>query len=135
MAIFILCRNDSSSCTRFCMLGLISLVLVCSFSYGSPLPKSSLDSSSVDNGNDIENFDNNKNYDGKNNHHRLSFRPASYINPHIDPVDHPMLSRKLLRNLLLQLALSEEQDRLHRQNEVHVESRRYAPQSFHAMRG
>jgi hypothetical protein len=134
MALFILCRNGSSSSTRLYVLAWISLVLVCSFSYGSSAPLSG--SSTVDIGNDVDHLNNEKSVDDKINHHyRLPFRSSASLNHKIDADDYPISSKNRFRNLLLQLALSQEGDRSPRQYQVHVDDRRYAPQSFHAMRG
>ena len=138
MALFILCGNGSPSFTQIYMLVLIILVLVCSFSHGSSSSSSSLlGSSNVDIGNNIDNFDNEKNFHGKNNHrYRLLFRPSSSSSiDHINNAEYPIPSKNHLISFLLRSFQTKTEDRPHRQHQIHVNSRRYAPQSFHAMRG
>jgi hypothetical protein len=114
MALFILCRQNSSSSTQIYVLALIALVFVCSFSYCSSYG-----------------FD--KNFDGENGYrHNL---PVQSSHHNVDAAEHPSPSKDFLLNLLLKSALTQTGDRHHRQYQVHVNNRRYVPQSFHAMRG
>src|SRR5690348_11359781 len=125
MALFILCGNGSSSSTKIYMLVLIILVLVCSYSHGF----SSSGSSNVDIGNNIDNFDKEKNFHGKNNHrYRLLFRPSSSSIDYVNDAEYPIPSKDRLINYLLKSFLTETEDRPYRQRQIHVNSRRYAPQ-------
>jgi len=136
MTLFILYGNSSSSSTRIYILALISLVLVCLFSHCSSSSTSSFGSSSVDIGNNPDNFDIEKYINDESNYYyRLPFRPSSSAIDYLNADQHRMLSKNGLLNLLLKSALTQEEDRPHRKYEVHVNNRRYAPQSFHAMRG
>jgi hypothetical protein len=136
MTLFILCGTGSSSTTRINILALIIIVLVSSFSYCSSSLLSSVGSSSVDIANNIDKFDIDKNINGENNdYHRLPFRSSSSAIHHLNAAEHPIISKNYLLHLLLKSALNKEEDRPHRRYEVPIQNRRYAPQSFHAMRG
>lgn len=127
MALFILCGTDSSSVTRFYTLSLITLVFVCTFSYCS-----SFGSSRVDFGNHID-----KNLNDENTHYYgLPYQRSSSGNDYINDDEYALLAKNHLLKLLLKSALSQEKENhLQDQYEVRVNNRRYAPQSFHAMRG
>lgn len=136
MAFSILYGTGSSPSTRINILTLITIVLVSSFSYCSSSSASSFGSSHVDIGNKVDNFDIDKNINGENNdYYRLPFRPSSSAIDDLDADEYPIISKNHLLHLLLKSALAQEEDRPRRKYEVHVSNRRYAPQSFHAMRG
>lgn len=140
MKFFLFCGIDSSSSssmTRVYVLSLITLVFVCSFSYCTSSSASSFGSSHRDLGINID-----KNINDENNHYyRLPYRPSSSAVDSLTDDEYLKLTRNHLLKLLLKSALNqkqednEENDRLYRQNQDHIYNRRYAPQSFHAMRG
>jgi len=98
---------------------------------------SSVGSSNVHIGNNVDNFDTDKNINDEDNlYYRLPYRPSSFANYHLNANKKPTLSRSYLLNLVLKSALTQQGDHPHRQSGVHVDDRRHIhPQSFHAMRG
>lgn len=130
-------RNKGSlSSTRIYMSALIGLVLICSFSCCSSTPTSLFGSSTGDIGENLDDIDIDKIFYGQNVHYppfSSGFLPSS--NDYINAVKSPTFSKSRLLHLLLNPALFQGEDRPHRQYEDHLNNRRYAPQSFHAMRG
>jgi hypothetical protein len=133
MAFFLLHNNGPSSSIRVFMLALFALVLACSFSYCSSSPTYSVDPSTIDIGDnniEIEKKSNDQNYP----YYRSAFESSPSTHD-MDVAERPISSKHRFVNLLTKAALLEAEDRPHRQYPIHANNRRYAAQSFHAMRG
>ncbi|UJR20612.1 hypothetical protein I4U23_023737 [Adineta vaga] len=122
MAVFVLCGSNSSFSTRFYILALIALVLVCCCSYCSStsiVPSlADVDPSSDDTNELIH--DEESTYD-------LPYRLAPY---RYIPEQALLSPNDRLMQLLIQSALNQNYDKENKEN-----NKRYASQSFHAMRG
>ncbi|CAF3028175.1 unnamed protein product [Rotaria socialis] len=135
MALLILCCRGSSPSTRIYMSALIALVLVCSFSCCSSSSEFLFGSPTGDTGKNVDDVDIDKKFHGQNNDdYPLPYRSAPSSIHYVNAIKNPMLSKSHLLNLLLDSALIRE-DVPHRQYQDRLFNRRYAPQSFHAMRG
>ncbi|CAF1286374.1 unnamed protein product [Adineta steineri] len=122
MALFILCGSTTSFSTRFYLLALIALVLLCFSSYcsSSPIVSSVTDSDQLPNDMDESSDDYGMNYD-------LPFRSSSHTSY---PEQSRALSNERFIQLLLKSALNQPEYHYNKHN-----SKRYAIQAFHAMRG
>jgi hypothetical protein len=119
MALFVLCGSSSSFSTRFYILALIALVLVCFCTYcsSSPIAPSLVDT---------DQFSDEINEFNKDDDIVLGLPSDQYISEQaILPTDDRLLA------FLLQAAINED----HHQQQARQNSKRYASQSFHAMRG
>lgn len=135
MAIFILYGKSSSSSTRIYMSTLIALVLFCSFSCCASSSAALFGSSAGDIGEKLDDIGINKNVPGQpNNQNADPPRLSTFSVHYLKSIKNPKVSQSRLVDLLLNAAVNQIEDRLNYEYQ-HLSNRRYAPQSFHAMRG
>ncbi|CAF2521984.1 unnamed protein product [Rotaria sp. Silwood2] len=124
MALFLLTGSSSSFYKRFYTVALISFILVCLCSYcsSSPFASSYIDADPLSD--DLDEFDNNQ--------EMKYFKPLqSLSNRYVNIPEQELLGSKArLFRILLKSLLLQPDYRYSRYND-----KRYASQSFHAMRG